>query len=93
MAGLFSPHGLLSMYRLAAAPSLLAFDLDGTLAPLELHASDAKVPPNTATYLKALARVWPFKGLGPRLAFGCNYRPCNRGRQDSARLYAPVSRW
>ena len=59
MAGLFSPHGLLSVCRLAATPSVLAFDLDGTLAPLVPLAADAKVPANTAAHLKALSRVWP----------------------------------
>ena len=59
MSGLFSPHGLLSVYRLSATPSLLAFDLDGTLAPLVPLASDAKVPADTAAQLKALSRVWP----------------------------------
>lgn len=59
MAGLFSPHGLFSMCHLAAVPSVLAFDLDGTLAPLVPRPSGAKVPEDTAARLKALARVWP----------------------------------
>lgn len=59
MAGLFSPHGLLSVYRLAATPSLLAFDLDGTLAPLVPLACEARVPADTAAHLRALSRAWP----------------------------------
>ncbi len=59
MAGLFSPQGLLSVYRLSATPSVLAFDLDGTLAPLVPVASDARVPADTAAHLRALSRVWP----------------------------------
>lgn len=59
MAGLFSPHGLFSVCRLAAVPSVLAFDLDGTLAPLVPRPTDARVPQDTAARLKALSRVWP----------------------------------
>lgn len=59
MAGLFSPHGLFSVYRLATVPSVLAFDLDGTLAPLVPRSEDAKVPPATAARLKALSKTWP----------------------------------
>lgn len=59
MAGLFSPHGLLSVYRLSATPSVLAFDLDGTLAPRVPLASEARVPADTAAQLQALSRVWP----------------------------------
>lgn len=59
MAGLFSPHGLLSVYRLSATPSVLAFDLDGTLAPLVPLASEVRVPSDTAAQLRALSRVWP----------------------------------
>ena len=84
MAGLFSPHGLLSVYRLSATPSVLAFDLDGTLAPLVPLASDVRVPADTAAHLKALSRVWPLGvitgraiedaksrlGFAPRYIFG-----------------------
>lgn len=84
MAGLFSPHGLLSVYRLSAMPSVLAFDLDGTLAPLVPLASDVRVPVETAAYLKALSHVWPLGvitgraiedaksrlGFAPRYIFG-----------------------
>ena len=59
MARLFSPHGLFSVCRLAAVPSVLAFDLDGTLAPLMPRPTDARVPEDTAARLKALSRVWP----------------------------------
>ena len=59
MAGLFSPHGLFSVCRLAALPSVLAFDLDGTLAPLVPRPADARVPEDTAARLKALSRLWP----------------------------------
>lgn len=59
MADLFSPNGLLAVCRLSAAPSLLAFDLDGTLAPLVLHPEDARVPERTVARLKALSRRWP----------------------------------
>ncbi len=47
------------MHRLSKAPSLLTFDLDGTLAPLAPLACDARVPPKTVAYLKALSNAWP----------------------------------
>lgn len=59
MSGLFSPHGLFSVCRLAAVPSVLTFDLDGTLAPLVPRPADARVPDDTAARLKALSRMWP----------------------------------
>ena len=34
MSVLFSPRGISALHRLAAFPAILAFDLDGTLAPL-----------------------------------------------------------
>lgn len=66
MAGLFSPHGLLSVYRLATTPSLLAFDLDGTLAPRVPLSSHVRVPADTAAQLQALSRVWPLGVISDR---------------------------
>lgn len=94
MAGLFSPHGLFSVCRLAAVPSVLAFDLDGTLAPLVPRPEDARVPDETAVRLKALSRLWPLgiitgRAIGDaraRLGFTPRYLFGNHGaeRADTA---------
>ena len=59
MAEIFSSLGIASLHRLAAVPSVLAFDLDGTLAPIVPDPDDARVPENTAALLIALSRMWP----------------------------------
>ena len=40
-------------------PSVLVFDLDGTLAPIVAHFSQAAVPAHTAAQLTRLLRFWP----------------------------------
>lgn len=89
MTALFSPQGLLSVYRLAVTPSLLAFDLDGTLAPLVPLAANARVPADTADKLRALSLVWPLgvitgraiEDARPRLGFTPRYLVGNHGAE------------
>jgi trehalose-phosphatase len=50
--------------RLAGAPRLFAFDVDGTLAPIVLRPSDAAVPPEVGAALRQLAG-----GEGTHVAF------------------------
>lgn len=59
MADLLSPSGQAALRRLGVSRSLLAFDLDGTLAPLVPCRAEAAVPPGTAAHLQVLARDWP----------------------------------
>ena len=59
MTHLLTPEGLLSLKRLAVLPSLLAFDVDGTLAPMVQHFADAKVPVHTSKLLSRLSLAWP----------------------------------
>jgi trehalose 6-phosphate phosphatase len=59
MPDLLSPSGQAALRRLGTRHSLLAFDLDGTLAPLLPCRDEAVVPPCTAEHLQALARHWP----------------------------------
>ena len=62
--------------RVARGHSLLAFDFDGTLAPIVSEPRDAFMRPATATLLRALAQVYPVAivtgravaDVGPRLA-------------------------
>ena len=100
MSGLFSPHGLLSVCRLSATHSVLAFDLDGTLAPLVPLASQARVPADTAAHLRALSRVWPLgvitgravEDAKSRLGFTPRYIFGNHGAErDNAPASAVLS--
>ena len=100
MAGLFSPHGLFSVCRLAALPSVLAFDLDGTLAPLVPRPSEAKVPPDTVARLKALSRLWPLgvitgraiEDARARLGFTPRYLFGNHGAERAGAAASDVLR-
>jgi trehalose 6-phosphate phosphatase len=59
MSVLYSPRGVTALHRLAACPAILAFDLDGTLAPLVDDPDAAMVPPATAKRMQDLSRSWP----------------------------------
>lgn len=96
MQDLFSPAGRAGLAALAAGRSLLAFDLDGTLAPLVARPADARVGSETAARLCTLATRWPVAVLtgreiadaAPRLGFQPHYLFGNHGAQrpgDSAR--------
>ena len=90
---LASRSGQAALRRLGASPSLLAFDLDGTLAPLVPCRTDAAVPPDTAAHLEALARHWPvavITGRGvadarERLGFAPRYLVGNHGAERQGR--------
>ena len=100
MLNLFSTQGMSAIRRLAEVPSLLAFDLDGTLAPIVVRPSDAEVPFSTAVRLQALASVWPIAvitgrsvadaqkrlNFTPRYLFG-NHGAEGSNRQLSAHLH------
>ena len=59
MPDIFTAQGMHELARLATMPSALAFDLDGTLAPIVPNPLDARVAACTAGLLKALSCVWP----------------------------------
>lgn len=77
-------------------PSLLAFDLDGTLAPLVSLPANAKVPPHTAACLRALSLLWPLSVITgravndakERLGFTPRYLLGNHGAE---REHVPAS--
>ena len=58
MNSLFSLSGALALEQLRTGNTVLAFDLDGTLAPLVTHRADAAVPPSTAARMTELMRDW-----------------------------------
>lgn len=94
--GVFSPAGRAGLAALATGRSLLAFDLDGTLAPLAAHPAEARVSSDTAARLRTLAARWPVAVLtgreitdaAHRLGFQPHYLFGNHGAQrpgESAR--------
>lgn len=100
MTGLFSPPGLFAVRSLAGVPSVLAFDLDGTLAPLVPCPGDAKVPEDTAARLKALSRRWPLGVITgraiddarDRLGFTPRYLFGNHGAERTDIAASPLLR-
>lgn len=89
MPDLFSAAGRDALTALAAGRSLLAFDLDGTLAPIVARPVDALVDSSTAARLRALATRWPtavitgrtIEDAAPRLGFRPHYLFGNHGAQ------------
>jgi trehalose 6-phosphate phosphatase len=59
MNSLFSLSGALALEQLRTGNTVLAFDLDGTLAPEVAHRAQVSVPPGTAWRMTALMRDWP----------------------------------
>ncbi len=80
------------MARLMAGQPLLAFDFDGTLAPIVARPSDARLGPAVARRLMALARRLPVAvisgravaDLRPRLGFEPRYLIGSHGAEDEA---------
>jgi len=56
---LFSPEGNAALAAALRLQPLLAFDFDGTLAPIVSHPSDARIPAEVADKLRQLARRLP----------------------------------
>jgi trehalose 6-phosphate phosphatase len=54
---LLKPQGLASLERFATPHCLFAFDLDGTLAPIKVHAWEVTLAPGLRTALKRLAEL------------------------------------
>ena len=59
MQHLFSPKGEAALAALLRLQPLMAFDFDGTLAPIVAHPTDARIPPAVLTRLRALAQRLP----------------------------------
>jgi len=56
---LLRPGGRAVLRELAAGRALLAFDFDGTLAPIARHPEKARMPGRTRRLLARLARLYP----------------------------------
>jgi trehalose 6-phosphate phosphatase len=70
---ILTPAGRDTLERLARAPSLLAFDFDGTLAPIVPDRSAAELRPATRDLLRAVALLYPTAVIS------------GRSRRDAAR--------
>lgn len=89
MIALLSPAGREAIDALLARRPLLAFDFDGTLAPIVDHPDDARVPPPVAAALRALSARRPVAvvtgrsvaDVRARLGFDPAYVVGNHGAQ------------
>ncbi len=90
---LLSPEGLQALHEVLAHEPLLAFDFDGTLAPIVSHPDAAAVPPGLVAQLQALAQRLPtaivtgraVADVLPRLGFDPHYVVGNHGSEDAGR--------
>ena len=99
MKHLFAPEGAAALVATLARHPLLAFDFDGTLAPIVARPDDARVPQAVARRLDRLAASLPLAiisgrkvdDLRTRLAFKPHYIIGNHGAEDSS-VAMPVDR-
>ena len=93
MQHLFSPEGERALAALARHAPLLAFDFDGTLAPIVSNPDDAAAPPALAECLRDLAALRPLAiisgravaDVAPRLGFAPQWVIGNHGAEDPER--------
>ncbi len=89
MNHLFTPLGLEALQKLAQAKALLAFDYDGTLAPIHREPSRAHIRRETESLLTELAEHWPLAiisgrslaDLHTRIPFPCRALVGNHGME------------
>lgn len=92
MEPLLSPAGRRAIREVMRREPLLAFDFDGTLAPIVAHPDDARVPPVTVDRLKALMAFRPVAivtgrqvvDVVPRLGFEPSFVVGSHGAEDPA---------
>jgi trehalose 6-phosphate phosphatase len=93
MKPLFDDEGRAALRAVMEHEPLLAFDFDGTLAPIVERPEDARVPRELVPLLTRLARRWPvaivtgrsLADLLPRLDFEPRYVVGNHGAEDPTR--------
>jgi trehalose 6-phosphate phosphatase len=87
---LFTPAGELALAEVLRLAPLLAFDFDGTLAPIVARPQDARVSVAVAQQLKQLSGLRPVaivtgrtvRDVTPRLGFTPHYVIGNHGAED-----------
>lgn len=99
MQHLFSPEGKAALASLMRRRPLLAFDFDGTLAPIVEHPDDARAAPEVADRLRRLAERLPLAivtgravaDVQPRLGFAPRYVVGSHGAEDPEATPAAAS--
>jgi trehalose 6-phosphate phosphatase len=99
MRHLFTPDGDAALAELLQQPVLLAFDFDGTLAPIVAHPGDARPPPAVSARLHELSRRLPVAivtgravdDVLPRLGFEPHFVVGNHGAEDDADPHASAA--
>jgi len=94
MKHLFDPEGRRALQAALQARPLLAFDFDGTLAPIVERADDARVAAEDAQRLDALSRLRPVAvvtgrsvaDVTRRLGFSPQFVVGNHGAEDPGRV-------
>jgi len=97
MRHLFTPEGDADLASALSQQPLLAFDFDGTLAPIVARPTDARVPIATLRRLRRLARLLPVAvisgrtvaDLQQRLGFEPHHVMGNHGAEDPLRGQRP----
>lgn len=92
MLHLFTPQGDAALAALLRRPVLLAFDFDGTLAPIVAHPGDARPAPAVSARLHELSKRLPVaivtgravNDVLPRLGFEPRFVIGNHGAEDVA---------
>src|SRR6186713_659242 len=90
MKHLFTPEGERALQDVMHLRPLLAFDFDGTLAPIVARPDEARVPESVSLGLAELARDLPVAiitgrsvaDVRPRLGFAPHYVIGNHGAED-----------
>src|SRR5690349_4491226 len=98
MQPLFSPAGEAAIAATLADSPLVAFDFDGTLAPIVAHPDDAQVLPALAPRLERLAGLLPLaivsgrsvEDVRKRLTFMPRFVVGNHGAEDESMGVASV---
>ncbi|WAC72155.1 trehalose-phosphatase [Roseateles sp. SL47] len=87
---LLGPEGRQALNRLVRERPLLAFDFDGTLAPIVMHPDEARVPPEMVPLLNELSKQLPLviitgrqvEDVRARLGFTPTHIVGNHGAED-----------
>lgn len=92
MEHLFTPRGEAALQQVMRLEPLLAFDFDGTLAPIVDRPDDASVPAEVSGWLAELARLHPIAvitgrsvaDVRKRLGFEPHFVVGNHGAEDAS---------
>ncbi|MFP5406362.1 MAG: trehalose-phosphatase, partial [Gammaproteobacteria bacterium] len=108
LPSILDPQGDEALRRVLSAPALIAFDFDGTLAPIVERPDDARMEPSLDARVRELASLAPIaivsgRGLDDlrkRAGIGARYLVGNHGndgleedQEDAARARAVCREW